>query len=90
MYQNLWWPTKTATVFDKTATNNDSIREEEQIKNKDGKTQMTKEKRRLRLFSAFKHTNGTKLSSHLLFFEGFCRFMKPEFCVLLDVGTKPS
>ncbi len=51
---------------------------------------MTKEKRRLRLFSAFKHTNGTKLSSHLLFFEGFCRFIKPEFCVLLDVGTKPS
>ena len=44
----------------------------------------------LRLFSCFKHTNGTKLSSHLWFFEGFCRFLKPKYCVLLDVGTTPD
>jgi len=44
----------------------------------------------LKVFSCFKHTNGTKLSSHLLFFEGFCRFLNPEFVVLLDVGTKPD
>jgi len=44
----------------------------------------------LRVFSCFKHTNGTKLSSHLWFFEGFCRYLKPEFCVLLDVGTTPG
>ena len=43
----------------------------------------------LRVFSCFKHTNGTKLSSHLWFFEGFCRYFKPEFCILLDVGTTP-
>lgn len=44
----------------------------------------------LRLFSCFKHTNGTKLSSHLWFFEGFCRYLKPKYCVLLDVGTAPD
>lgn len=44
----------------------------------------------LKTFSCFKHLNGTKLSSHLWFFEGFCRYIKPEFCVLLDVGTKPD
>lgn len=44
----------------------------------------------LRLFTVFKHTNGTKLSSHLMFFQGFCRYLKPEFCVLLDVGTTPD
>lgn len=44
----------------------------------------------LKLFSCFKHTNGTKLSSHLWFFEGFCRYLKPEFVILLDVGTKPE
>lgn len=32
---------------------------------------------KLRVFSCFKHTNGTKLSSHLWFFEGFCRYLKP-------------
>ena len=45
---------------------------------------------KLKIISCFKHTNGTKLSSHLWFFEGFCRQFNPEFCVLLDVGTKPS
>ena len=34
--------------------------------------------------------NGTKLSSHLWFFEGFCRYLNPEYIVLLDVGTKPD
>ena len=38
----------------------------------------------------FKHLNGTKLSSHLWFFEGFCRYLNPEFIVLLDVGTVPA
>jgi chitin synthase len=34
--------------------------------------------------------NGTKLSSHLWFFEGFCRYLNPTFIVLLDVGTQPN
>jgi chitin synthase len=45
---------------------------------------------KLKILSCFKHTNGTKLSSHLWFFEGFCRQFNPEICVLLDVGTKPG
>ena len=44
----------------------------------------------LKLLSCFKHLNGTKLSSHLWFFEGFCRFLEPKFIVLLDVGTQPD
>jgi chitin synthase len=46
--------------------------------------------KKLKIFSCFKHLNGTKLSSHLWFFEGFCRYLDPEFIVLLDVGTKPE
>jgi chitin synthase len=46
--------------------------------------------RYLKIFSCFKHLNGTKLSSHLWFFEGFCRYLNPEYIVLLDVGTKPA
>lgn len=45
---------------------------------------------KLKLITCFKHINGTKLSSHLWFFEGFCRHINPEFCVLLDVGTEPD
>lgn len=48
------------------------------------------DEKKLKLLSCFKHTNGTKLSSHLWFFEGFCRQFNPELCILLDVGTKPS
>ena len=47
-------------------------------------------KKYLKLFSCFKHLNGTKLSSHLWFFEGFCRFLDPKYIVLLDVGTQPN
>lgn len=39
--------------------------------------------------ACFKHLNAKKLSSHLWFFEGFCRLLSPEFCVLMDVGTEP-
>ena len=46
--------------------------------------------RYLKVFSCFKHLNGTKLSSHLWFFEGFCRYLDPQYIVLLDVGTKPE
>lgn len=24
------------------------------------------------------------------YFEGFCRTMKPKYCCLIDVGTKPD
>ncbi|KAL4456824.1 hypothetical protein ABPG73_002271 [Tetrahymena malaccensis] len=41
-------------------------------------------------FSVFKHLNGKKLSSHLWFFEGFCRQFQPKYCALVDVGTLPA
>ena len=37
-----------------------------------------------------KHLNGKKISSHMWFFEGFCKLLKPKYCVLIDVGTVPS
>ena len=37
-----------------------------------------------------KHLNGRKLSSHMWFFEGFCRLLKPKYCALIDVGTVPD
>jgi len=37
-----------------------------------------------------KHLNGKKLSSHMWFFEGFCRLLHPKYCVFIDVGTVPS
>lgn len=48
------------------------------------------DQKKLKVISCFKHLNGTKLSSHLWFFQGFCRQFNPEICILLDVGTKPS
>jgi chitin synthase len=45
---------------------------------------------KLNIFTCFKHMNGKKLHSHLWFFEGFCRYLQPEFVVLLDVGTTPD
>ncbi|KAL4499711.1 hypothetical protein ABPG72_017251 [Tetrahymena utriculariae] len=41
-------------------------------------------------FSVFKHLNAKKLSSHLWFFEGFCRQFQPKYCALVDVGTIPD
>ena len=43
--------------------------------NKEGTTKDTGH--HLKLFSCFKLTNCTKLSSHLWFFQGFCRYLDP-------------
>ncbi|KAL4476141.1 hypothetical protein ABPG74_009874 [Tetrahymena malaccensis] len=48
------------------------------------------EKGLLPTFSVFKHLNAKKLSSHLWFFEGFCRQFQPKYCALVDVGTIPD
>ncbi|KAL4468647.1 hypothetical protein ABPG74_005150 [Tetrahymena malaccensis] len=44
----------------------------------------------LTVFSVFKHKNAKKLSSHMWFFEGFCRQFRPKYCALVDVGTLPA
>jgi chitin synthase len=41
------------------------------------------------MFFVVKHKNEGKLSSHMLFFEGFCKLFDPEYCILADVGIKP-
>ncbi|KAL4468650.1 hypothetical protein ABPG74_005153 [Tetrahymena malaccensis] len=44
----------------------------------------------LTVFSIFKHKNAKKLSSHLWFFEGLCRQVRPKYVSFVDVGTLPS
>jgi chitin synthase len=41
----------------------------------------------LTTFYSNKHLNGRKLSSHLWFFEGFCKLINPKYITLVDVGT---
>ena len=52
------------------------------MKDKEGK-----ELEHLYTFFLNKHLNAKKLSSHMWFFEGFCRFLQPKYCCLIDVGT---
>ncbi|CAD8199613.1 unnamed protein product [Paramecium pentaurelia] len=44
----------------------------------------------LPIFYTFKFTNGSKLSSHMWFFKGFCQLLQPKYCVLMDVGANPQ
>ncbi|CAD8108822.1 unnamed protein product [Paramecium sonneborni] len=44
----------------------------------------------LPIFYTFKFTNGSKLSSHMWFFKGFCQEIQPDYCVLMDVGANPE
>ena len=37
-----------------------------------------------------KHMNAKKLSSHMWFFEGFCRSFHPKYTAFIDVGTVPE
>ncbi|KAJ3303799.1 Chitin synthase, class 2 [Kappamyces sp. JEL0829] len=36
-----------------------------------------------------KENNKKKINSHKWFFSAFCEYLKPEVCLLLDVGTRP-
>lgn len=44
----------------------------------------------MQLIYAGKVNNGGKLSSHDLFFNGFCRIASPDYVFLVDVGTVPE
>ncbi|KRX08247.1 hypothetical protein PPERSA_01177 [Pseudocohnilembus persalinus] len=46
--------------------------------------------KKLTVFFCNKHLNGQKLSSHMWFFQGFCRFLQPTYLTLVDVGTQPD
>jgi cellulose synthase/poly-beta-1,6-N-acetylglucosamine synthase-like glycosyltransferase len=36
-----------------------------------------------------KHKNQGKIESYKWFFKGFCDYMQPEFCQMVDVGSIP-
>ena len=42
----------------------------------------------LNVLIVVKHKNAKKLSSHALFFLGFCELIKPEICMLVDSGLE--
>ncbi|KAI9204457.1 chitin synthase-domain-containing protein [Polychytrium aggregatum] len=37
-----------------------------------------------------KEKNAKKINSHRWFFNGICKILDPEICVLLDIGTRPT
>ena len=43
----------------------------------------------LNVMFALKENNGGKINSHWWFFQAFADQIKPKYCFLLDVGTKP-
>ena len=45
---------------------------------------------KLNIFFAIKILNKGKLSSHLWFFQGFCKTFNPDYCTVIDCGTKPE
>jgi chitin synthase len=47
-------------------------------------------KEHLFTFFCAKYKNAQKLSSHLWFFHGFCRFFNPKYTVLIDCGLVPN
>jgi len=46
--------------------------------------------RRINFMFAIKHRNDGKINSHKWFFQGVCKYLKPQFCLMLDIGTKPD
>ncbi|KAJ3078324.1 Chitin synthase, class 2, partial [Rhizoclosmatium hyalinum] len=55
-------------------------------------TTVENEKRIMPMQTIFmlKDKNAKKINSHRWFFNGVCKVLEPEVCVLLDVGTKPT
>lgn len=37
-----------------------------------------------------KHRNDGKINSHKWFFQGICKYLKPDFTLMLDIGTQPQ
>ncbi|GAA6023527.1 hypothetical protein JCM11491_005529 [Sporobolomyces phaffii] len=44
----------------------------------------------IQVLFCLKETNKKKLNSHRWAFNGFCEQLRPNVCVLIDVGTKPA
>jgi chitin synthase len=37
-----------------------------------------------------KHRNDGKINSHKWFFQATCKYLKPQFTLMLDIGTRPD
>lgn len=46
--------------------------------------------RRVHICFGVKHRNDGKINSHRWFFQGICKYLKPELCLMLDIGTMPA
>lgn len=46
--------------------------------------------RRINFIFAIKQRNDGKINSHRWFFQGICKYLKPEYCLMLDIGTRPD
>ena len=43
----------------------------------------------INFFVVLKHENAGKIDSHQWFFKGFCNYLNPQFCQMIDIGTIP-
>lgn len=43
----------------------------------------------INFFFCAKHENRGKIESHLWFFKGFCSYVQPKYCQMIDIGTIP-
>jgi len=44
--------------------------------------------RRINFIFAIKQRNDGKINSHKWFFQGICKYLKPDYCALFDIGTR--
>jgi cellulose synthase/poly-beta-1,6-N-acetylglucosamine synthase-like glycosyltransferase len=46
--------------------------------------------RRINFCFCIKQRNDGKINSHKWFFLALCKYLKPEFTLMLDIGTRPD
>ena len=46
--------------------------------------------RRINFMFCIKQRNDGKINSHRWFFQAICKYLKPQYCLLLDIGTRPD
>ena len=46
--------------------------------------------RRIHICFGIKHRNDGKINSHKWFFQGICKYLRPKYCLMLDIGTRPD
>lgn len=43
----------------------------------------------INFFFCIKHKNGGKIQSHQFFYQAFCSYFEPDYCMMIDIGTIP-